>query len=176
MIEIREIDEAHKADLNLPNEPFPLFGRMEPSYSGGRWGHTEVLFDKKDVGEMRFPDEDYDYNEMKKNSVFLGAYDGEACIGLAILRDAWFRYMYLYDLKVSRACRGRGAGMALIGKAKEICKSRGYRGLYTQGQDNNLGACRFYLKVGFRIGGLDTEVYKGTKQEGKSDILFYLDA
>ena len=79
MIEIREIDEEHKADLNLPNEPFPLFGRMEPSYSGGRWGHTEVLFDKKDVGEMRFPDEDYDYNEMKKNSVFLGAYDGEAC-------------------------------------------------------------------------------------------------
>ena len=49
------------------------------------------------------------------------------------------------------------------------------RGLYTQGQDNNLGACRFYLKAGFRIGGLDTEVYKGTNQEGKADILFYRD-
>lgn len=85
------------------------------------------------------------------------------------------RYMYLYDLKVSRACRGQGVGRALIEKAKEACKTKGYRGIYTQGQDNNLGACRFYLKAGFRIGGLDTEVYKGTKQEGKSDIFFYLD-
>ena len=40
-------------------------------------------------------------------------------------------------------------------------------------QDNNLSACLFYLKNGFRIGGLDTEVYGGTNQEGKADILFY---
>ena len=25
MIEIREIDEAHQADIRLPNEPFPHF-------------------------------------------------------------------------------------------------------------------------------------------------------
>jgi len=175
MIEIREITEARKGDINILNEPFSLFGRMVPSYSDSRWGYTEVLFDEKDVGEMCFPDENYDYGVMKENSVFLGAYDGETCVGLAILQDAWMRYMYLYDLKVSRSCRGSGVGMALIEKAKGICKSRNYRGLYTQGQDNNLGACRFYLKAGFRIGGLDTEVYNGTNQEGKSDILFYLD-
>ena len=34
----------------------------------------------------------------------------------------------------------------------------------------------FDLKNGFVIGGLDTHVYVGTSQEGKSDILFYLDA
>ncbi len=53
--------------------------------------------------------------------------------------------------------------------------SSGYNGIYTQGQDNNLGACLFYVKAGFYIGGLDTNVYKGTKQEGKSDIIFYYD-
>ena len=47
--------------------------------------------------------------------------------------------------------------------------------LFRSGQNNNLGACKFYIKAGFRIGGLDTEVYKGTSQEGKADILFYLD-
>lgn len=39
-----------------------------------------------------------------------------------------------------------------------------------------IGACLFYLKNGFVIGGLDTNVYKGTSQEGKKDILFYCDA
>ncbi len=175
MVEIREIDEARKADINIPNEPFALFGRMTVSYADGRWGHGEELLDKKDVSEMRFPDENYNYEAMKENHVFLGAYNGEQCVGLAILRDDWLKYMYLYDLKVSEACRGQGVGRALIEKAKEVGRDRGYRGLYTQGQDNNLGACRFYLTAGFHIGGLNTDVYKGTSQEGKSDILFYMD-
>ncbi len=175
-MEIRVIDAAHQADINIPNEPFTLFGRMEVSRTDGKWGHEEVLFDGEDVSEMCFPDENYDFAAMQEDTVFLGAYDGEQCTGLAILQDGMCRYMYLCDLKVSGACRGRGVGHALMEKAMEVCRARGFRGLYTIGQDNNLGACRFYLKTGFHIGGLDTEVYKGTRQEGKADILFYRDA
>lgn len=175
MVEIKIIDSAHRADINIPNEPFRLFGRMIPSYVDEKWGYRTVLFDPADSSEMRFPDENYDYDAMKEDSVFLGAYDGEACVGLAIVQDAWFRYMYLYDLKVNRAYRGRGVARALMEKAKEIGRARGYSGLYTRGQDNNLAACLFYLKTGFHIGGLDTNVYRGTSQEGKSDILFYWD-
>ena len=175
MIEIREINETGKADINIPNEPFTLFGRMVPSYVDEQWSYRTELFDEKDVSEMRFPDENYDYEAMKENHVFLGAYDGDKCVGLAILRDEWLKYMYLYDLKVSGSCRGQGVGQMLIEKSKEIARARGYSGIYTQGQDNNLGACNFYIKAGFHSGGLDTNVYKGTSQEGKSDILFYMD-
>ena len=83
--------------------------------------------------------------------------------------------MYLYDLKVDPGCRGQGVGRLLIDKCREVAAEQGYKGLYTQGQDNNLGACRFYLKMGFEIGGLDTRVYGGTSQEHKKDILFYCD-
>lgn len=31
MVEIKIIDSAHRADINIPNEPFRLFGRMIPS-------------------------------------------------------------------------------------------------------------------------------------------------
>lgn len=175
MIEIRLIGPERKADINIPNEPFSLFGRMIPSYVNETWQYSVTRFDGADVGEMCFPDENYDYDKMKENSVFIGAYDGARCVGLAILQDAWFRYMYLYDLKVSREYRGQGVAFALIEKAKEVCLERRYRGLYTQGQDNNLAACQFYLRAGFHIGGLNTDIYKGTKQEGKADILFYLD-
>ena len=54
-------------------------------------------------------------------------------------------------------------------------RKRGYIGLFTQAQDNNLNACLFYLKTGFTIGGFDNRVYRGTKQEGKADIIFYRD-
>lgn len=175
MITIRIITEENKQDIRLPNEPFPLFGQMIPSYRDGQWDYKIEYWEEDKVTSMCFPDESYDFAAMSENSVFVGAYDDGVCIGLAVLQDGFFRYMYLYDLKVNASYRGQGVGRMLIDKAKEIARSKGYRGLYTIGQDNNLGACLFYVKNGFYIGGLDTNVYKGTSQEDKADILFYLD-
>lgn len=176
MITVKVIGEDRKADINLKNHPFKLFGLMLPSYNNGRWDYTELLLPAENVTEMCFPDENYDFEEMSKNSVFVGAYDGEKCVGLAILQEDFFKYMYLYDLKVNLNCRGQGVGRLLIEACKKLAVQRGYRGLYTQGQDNNLGACRFYLSTGFEIGGINTHVYKGTLQEHKKDVLFYCDA
>ena len=93
------------------------------------------------------------------------------------MQEGFFKYMYLCDLKVSAAARGRGIGMKLIERAKELAREKGYRGIYVVAQDNNLGACLFYMKCGFRIGGFDTEVYRGTAQEGQEETvcisLFY---
>ena len=176
MITIQLIDAAHKSDLNIKNHPFKLFGLMLPSYNNGKWDHTELLFPTENVTETCFPDENYNFEEMSKEHIFIGAYDGETCVGLAILQQAFMRYMDLYDLKADPDDRGQGVGRLLIEKCREVAAQQGYKGLYTQGQDNNLGACRFYLKMGFEIGGLDTSVYGGTSQEHKKDILFYCDA
>ena len=62
----------------------------------------------------------------------------------------------------------------LLEEGKKIATATGYKGIYTQAQDNNLIACKFYLKTGFEIGGIDTMFYNGTAQEGKIDIIFYL--
>lgn len=175
MIEIRRIDAKHKSDINIPNEPFRLFGRILTSFHNGRWTYELERCNPENVTEMTFPDEKYEYEEMK-DSIFLGAYEGDKCVGLAILQPGFFKYMYLYDLKVNKAYRGQHIGKMLIQKAKEIAAQSGYCGLYTQGQDNNPGACLFYLNSGFYIGGLDTNVYRHTKQEGKADILFYCEA
>ena len=174
-MEIRIIDGARKDDIRLKNEPFPLYGRMIPRYVDEQWDYEIHLFPESEITEMCFPEEDYDFDAMKADTVFLGAYDGDACVGLAILQDYFLKYMYLYDFKVLREHRHRGVGQALLEKAKEVALSRGYRGIYTVGQDNNLGACNFYIKAGFQIGGFDNRVYSGTSQEGKADIIFYLD-
>lgn len=171
MIDIRSIDRAHAADINLPNEPFALSGRMVPTYVDEAWSCS--IQHTGGVSAMTFPDEHYDYDALTGNSTFLGAYDGEKCVGLAVLQEGFFRYMYLYDLKVNAAYRRQGIAGRLIGRAEKIARAKGYIGLWTQGQDNNLGACLFYLHAGFEIGGFDNRVYDGTKQAGKADILFY---
>lgn len=175
MIHIEKIDAAHKQDINIPNEPFSLWGRVVPSYQDEKWSYELIQFQEDEVSTMCFPDYPYDFEEMSRDTVFLGAYDDGTCIGVAVLQEGFFAYLYLLDLKVNQAYRGQHVGKKLMEKAAEIAREKNYRGIYTQGQDNNPGACLFYLHNGFVIGGLDTNVYKGTKQEGKADIIFYWD-
>ncbi|MCQ2429320.1 MAG: GNAT family N-acetyltransferase [Clostridia bacterium] len=175
-MEYRLIDAAHRQDINIKNEPFPLWGRMIPQFDGTAWTYEVLRFPAEDVSSMCFPDENYDYDAMSADCAFIGAYEGNVCVGLAVLQKAMFKYLYLYDLKVNQACRHQGVGRGLIAECLRIARAQGHRGVYTIGQDNNLTACLFYLGTGFRIGGLDTDVYKGTKQEGKADIYFYQDA
>lgn len=175
MIELRIIDKEHQQDINIKNEPFTLWGRMIPQYIDDKWSYAIEKRNPTEVSEMCFPDENYDYDTMYENSFFVGAYEEEKCVGLAIFQKGFFKYLYLYDLKVSTEYRRTGIARKLIEMGKQIATEQGYRGIYTQGQDNNLSACLFYIHSGFRIGGLDTEVYKGTLQEGKRDIVFYLD-
>lgn len=172
-MDIRLIDDASKEDILLKNQAFPLIGRLIPHFDGQTW--TYSIHKNDQIDWQTFPDEDYDYDQMKADCQFIGAYDGEHCIGLAILQDDFFRYQYLYDLKVNQDYRQQGVAGLLIAKCLELALAKGYRGVRTIGQDNNLVACLFYLKQGFVIGGLDTHVYTGTPQEGKADVHFYLD-
>ena len=119
MIEIRQIDKQHSGDINIQNEPFELFGKMIPSLENGKWGYDILRFPPEETEEMCFPDENYCFDDMT-DSVFLGAYDGEKCVGLAVLQPGFFKYMYLYDLKVDRAYRGRHIGKMLIDAAKGV--------------------------------------------------------
>lgn len=176
MLQIKQITEANQRDIRIKNEPFKLWGKMIPLYTDQTWRHQIETFPAETISEMCFPDEKYDFQQMKDNTVFFGAYDQDTCIGLAVVQKGFFRYDYLYDLKVNHAYRQQGVAHRLIEAAAKWAQAQGHRGIYTIGQDNNLSACLFYLKAGFRIGGLDTEVYNGTQQEGIHDILFYLDA
>ncbi len=122
---------------------------------------------------MCFPD--FPYEAGREKGIFLGAYEGTACIGVAVLRPYLFRYLYLEDLKVVRSRRRQGIGGLLIEACMKKAEEEGMIGVYTVGQDDNLSACLFYLGHGFEIGGFDNRSYRGTSQEGKADIYFYRD-
>ena len=172
MVEIRKISRENDQDLRLHNEPFEMPGRFVPELKDGVWSYHIEPFET--VETMVFPDENYDFDEISGKGIIFGAYEDGKCIGIAIYQDHWLKHMYLYDLKVNAAARGKGVGKLLIQAGLEAAKKKGYRGLYTYAQDNNLNACMFYLKAGFQIGGFDNHVYKGTSQEGKADVIFYL--
>ena len=137
-MEIRKITRENAGDLRLKNEPFAMPGRFIPALKDGVWMYrTET---SPECQWMTFPDEEYDFETVNREGAAFGAYEDGVCIGVAIYQDYYFSYMYLLDLKVSSAARGKGVGKALIEAGMAEAKARGYRGLYTQGQDDNLNA------------------------------------
>lgn len=172
-ITYKRIDSAHQANLQLKNEPFELFGRLNVSFTNGKWGANEELFST--TSTQTFPDEFYDFEDFSQTGIAFGAYAGKRCIGVAIFNDSQFQYAYLEDLKILTGYRRHGIANQLLRFALDYIKDDAFSGIVAVCQDNNLGACRFYLKSGFTIGGLNTHVYTNTSQAGKNDIYFYLD-
>ena len=171
-MEIRIINENFEKDINIPNQPFKIRGRLLVSFVNNKWEYKEEVFKEDKVKEMTFPDENYDFEKMN-DYVFIGAYENNTCIGLAILIETFNSCLFLYDLKVNKLMRGKGVGKKLIDYSYKYALDHNYPGLHTIAQDNNLDACLFYLSCGFEIGGLDTKTYEKTKQAGKYDIYFY---
>ena len=70
MFGIRQIDKMHQQDILLENEPFPLWGRMIPSYEKEKWSYSIVKFGRQDTGEMCFPNENYDFEQYEQEQYF----------------------------------------------------------------------------------------------------------
>lgn len=171
-MDYRKITKETEADLRLPNEAFDIFGRLNVSRINNEWLYETEKFAQ--VEAMKFPDENYQFEDIQENGFAIGAYQDNKCVGLAIYEYNWNKYLYLQDLKVNRQFRKMGIAGALIKEGQKTAKDLDYKGLYTIAQDNNLAACQFYLKEGFEIGGLNTHDYQHTQQEDKADIYFYL--
>lgn len=172
MIHYEKVTEKNVSALSLGNEDFDIFGKLIVSRKEKDWFYEEEIFTRKET--MKFPEEDYQLAAIENNGFAIAAFDGDTAVGLAVFQNHGSKYLYLQDLKVNASYRRTGIASTLLKQGAAAAPAK-YLGMFTIAQDNNLGACRFYLAEGFVIGGLNTLTYQHTSQEGKSDIFFYHD-
>lgn len=155
-IQIVRFDIEHIPYINDMNETFPIFGRLVPSFQQGVWTHTEEKFEKPSF--ISFPDDRLDwesYVNSNEKVIFLAFYGAE-CVGqIRLVRD-WTRYAYIENIAVRGSHRGRGVSALLMEQAEHWAREQELPGLSLEAQDDNLAACRFYLKQGMVLGGVDT--------------------
>lgn len=167
------LTEERLPDVNKANEPFEVIGRVCPTLSGGQWTYIEVLDEVP--SEKSYPVDDVDYRTYigSPDRIIYLAYDDNACTGQIILRRDWNHYAFIEDIAVARAARGQGIGSALMRAAESWARQAGLRGLALETQDNNVLACRFYRKQGFRLGGVNTELYRALGSQ-ETALFWYL--
>ncbi|MDR3085112.1 MAG: GNAT family N-acetyltransferase [Christensenellaceae bacterium] len=168
------MDKTNWRDYGRANEPFKLIGRLLPRFEAGCWTHEEELFALP--REKRYPSEPVlglaAYVDSPGRAVFF-FYEAEQCLGQIRLRTNWNRFAFIEDLAVSAAFRGRGIGGALLCEAESWARQEGLLGLMLETQDDNLLACRFYLKCGFTLGGADRLLYSAFEEVRHETALFF---
>lgn len=172
-IEIRRITAPEETALQMPNQPFPLLGQLLVTRDENGWQHHEQL--AKKTTWQTFPEEHYQLAPIDQAGFALGAFNQNECVGLAIFEWRWNHDLYLADLKVATTWRQHGIGRQLLRAGARLGQERGVQGLTTIAQDDNLNANRFYLALGFEIGGFNDHDYRFTTQAGKGDVYYYLD-
>lgn len=172
--EIVRFDGAMLHLLPQPQEEFQIIGRLVPRYDDGKWSLSEELLDV--LISKTYPDETYDpaiYVDNPNEAAFIAMLDGKR-IGSIRVGKRWNKNAFVDDLLVDKAHRGRGVGTKLMDAAVGWGKDNGYHGVSLETQDNNLLACRFYLKYGFKLGGIDCHVYDAFPSRGETALYFYL--
>ena len=161
-------------DINKSNQSFDIIGKIIPTFVDGVWSFTECLYEIP--YEKNYPNDDElweNYIDNPDKIVFL-YYSDKECAGQVILRKNWNNYAYIEDIAVSKKHRKSGIGKHLIRKSIEWARENSLYGIMLETQDNNLLACRFYHKMGFQIGAVDTMLYANFDNADEKAIFWYL--
>jgi ribosomal protein S18 acetylase RimI-like enzyme len=110
----------------------------------------------------------------------IGAWSGGSRVGSAVI--AWNSpklhmleerrdLAVLWDLRVQPESRGRGVGTALMRRVEEWVVRQGGTTLKVETQSTNVPALRFYVSMGFTLGGLNRFAYPAFPHE--TQLLWY---
>ena len=170
---IVKFDETMLPLLPHKQEPFDIIGRAVPIYNGKEWIIYEELLDKPRTKTYR--DDVFDpktYIDNPDEAAFIAVSDSKLVGSLRIGRR-WNNNAFVDDLTVDKNYRGYGIGTALMNAAVEWSRENEYHGVSLETQDWNLLACRFYIKYGFKLGGIDCHVYDAFESSRHETALYF---
>jgi GNAT superfamily N-acetyltransferase len=119
--------------------------------------------------------------DVSRWGLFLARDEGEVVGGAAVAWNTPGVHMLegrndlavLWDIRVRPAHRHRGVGAALFAEAVNWSRSHGCRQLKVETQNVNVGACRFYERMGCVLGRVDRLAYRDSPEVAHEIMLVW---
>jgi GNAT superfamily N-acetyltransferase len=135
----------------------------------------------KDYDALERPESWAERFDLARWGWFAARRDGRRVGGAAVAFDAPDVHLLegrrdlavLWDIRVAPDARGHGIGAALFRAAQAWAAARGCRRLKVETQNVNVPACRFYARMGCRLGAVHPAAYPGLPDE--TQLLWYRD-
>ncbi len=94
----------------------------------------------------------------------------------AYVGDLDKRFAQVFNIRVHPEARRRGIGTRLILQAADWARQYGCKYLKIETQNINVPACRFYAKLGCKLGNIDVHAYASQPEcEHETRLVWYLD-
>jgi ribosomal protein S18 acetylase RimI-like enzyme len=110
-----------------------------------------------------FPSEAYlypMYAEYVAAGTSLGAYDGDALVGIAIAEaQTWNQTLWIWEFGVQMEYRREHIGLRMMDELAARSRAVGLRIIVVETQNTNGPAIRFYQRAGFHFDALDLTFY-----------------
>lgn len=101
-------------------------------------------------------------NDADKDAYF--AWLDDILAGQLLLEEAEHNLAAIRDIRVNMTMRRHGVGEALVDMAEQWARAKKLGGLVVETQDVNAGACQFFTRCGFSLGGVDMLRYAARSQ------------
>jgi ribosomal protein S18 acetylase RimI-like enzyme len=102
-----------------------------------------------------------------------GSFDDERCVAVAVTScERWNKTLKIWEFAVDKTYRKQGIGKQLMEIVFEHAKENQMRSVFLETETNNVGAIRFYEKMGFEIVGFDDTYYTNSDPENLEVAVF----
>jgi ribosomal protein S18 acetylase RimI-like enzyme len=106
-------------------------------------------------------------------SMIAAANDVRRIVGYIAVLRAWNHCAQVEDFAVDRGFRHHGIGRLLMHEAIAWAHELNLPMLRLETQSNNVPACRFYQRMGFRLGGFDRHLYSAIDGPQQNEIALF---
>ena len=171
-IRIKRVNQENIADIGKCDGTFVIESKLLVKFEDGIFDYEIV---PAPPAEKRYDEYDIEtatYINNPEKIIFL-AYIDDQIAGQITLRKNWNAYAYIEDIVVDVRFRKMGVGGKLIAAAKEWMAWKKLHGIMLETQNNNAGACKFYEKSGFVLGGCDQYLYQGLLMDTDEIALYW---
>ncbi|KAL6887325.1 acyl-CoA N-acyltransferase [Trichoderma longibrachiatum] len=172
-MKIRQVTKLSKEDISGRDFSFEISSEVakpyEPLALGAEIVTTPVVVVKKDFG---FDEAEFANIKEPDSVLFVVAENGKV-YGYVHATKAWNNLVEIRWIVLDVRIRGRGYGRMLLDKVVEWARKLGVAGIRLESQSNNVGACYFYKRYGFKFGGYDEYLYRGIPENSHETAFFW---
>lgn len=180
MIEIRPLEVVSHEDLQT-------FG-----FNGFKTNQVMSLSEEKTLSKISFslelinlktpyikewplsPKAHESINETREEGLSFGAYENHTLVAFVLAtRIKWNNSLWIENIRVSEAYKGRGLAKVLMGHLESFAKEKQFRVIGLEVMASNVAAIQLYKGLDYSIDGFDKSHYP-TREEGKKEIALFM--
>ncbi|KAM0451210.1 hypothetical protein ACHAPV_010056 [Trichoderma viride] len=172
-MEIRRATSLTKKDISGRDFTFEISAEVAKPYDALVRDETIVSNPvpavKKDFG---FDESEFE-NIKDQDAALFTIVDDEMVYGYIHATRYWNNMVEIRWIVLDVRIRGHGYGQMLLDEVLKWAHQLGVAGVRLESQSNNVAACRFYKRYGFKFGGYDEYLYRGIPQNKRDTALFW---